>query len=334
VDRRQDGPEEIEAADPGKPLGQLALRLVAQRWVIAILLELADEPLRPHELERRLSGLSHAGLMRRLSELSRAGVVRHRRSRDTPPPAYYTLTRSGEELLTIADRAARWEEQTRVRSPRLPGAWALRVVADRRSLTILRELAVAPSGPRALGRRSAPVAHAALMRRLKELTAEGLLLRSERDGRVSYELVEHARRLAALVILAMGWERARDAGDEDPPPSDLLGMLRLIVPLAVVPETLHGVCRLRVDAAGEDEGGLWLAAGGGRLRTLDEAPAAPPPVLADAPLDAWLRTLLTGAPSSIATVADPPLLTGVLGALVTLLSARRLDSLFDLLKIA
>ena len=328
------GEQEIEASGSVAPLGHLALRLIAQRWVIAILLELADGALRPHELERRLAGLSHAGLMRRLSDLARNGVVRHKRSREIPPRAYYTLTRSGEELLTIADRAARWEEQTRLRSRTLPGAWALRVVADQRALEVMRALSLAPSGPRELGRRIAPVGHAALMRRLRSLTLDGLLIRREEKGRVLYALAPDARGLASLAILAMGWERARDAGARTPPPSDLAGMLRLIAPMTVTPAELRGACLLRVDAAGEREPSLCLVAERGSLRVLPAPSGRTPAALAHAPLDAWLRTLLAGPPSTIVTVGDPTLIAGVVGALAAPLRARRLDSLFDLIKIS
>jgi DNA-binding HxlR family transcriptional regulator len=327
-------PTQLPAGDAVAPLGQRALKLTAQRWVIAILLELADEPLRPHELERRLSGLSHAGLMRRLAELTRFGVVIHTRSRDIPPRAYYALTRSGEELLTIADRAARWEEQTRVRSNTLPGAWALRAVADHRALEAMRALAPAPCGPRELGRRIAPVAHAVLMRRLSALTLDGLVIRRERHASVLYELAPDARGLIALVILAMGWERARDGGAGARPPSDLAGMLGLMAPICGVPRELNGVCRLRIEAAGEREPEICLAAEAGSLRVLAGSSPHQPQACVRGPLDAWLRTLLTGAPTALVAAADPVLAMGVADALGEPLRTKRLDSLFDLIKIA
>jgi DNA-binding HxlR family transcriptional regulator len=315
------------------PLGHRILALISQRWVVAILLELADGPLRPHELERRLPALSHAGLMRRLRELSQSGAVRHRRSRDIPPRAHYALTRSGEELLTIVDRAARWEDQAGTLASSVPGAKALRLVADQRTLAIVGGLALEPSGPRELGRRILPTGHAALMRRLVALSREGLVVRHQRDGEVIYEPTATARGLAALAILAMGWERARDGDERDPPPSDLLGMIRLIAPLAAPPVELHGACHLSVQGANEREAGLWLLAGGGTLSVIGDAPPMRL-ALARAPLDTWLRTLLTGPPSAIVTIADPVLTAGVVGALAALLRTRRLDSLFDLLKIA
>jgi DNA-binding HxlR family transcriptional regulator len=328
------GQQEIQQGSQVDPLGHLALKLVAQRWVIAILLELADGPLRPHELERRLGGLSHGGLVRRLSELSRNGVVRHRRGREVPPRAYYTLTRAGEELLTIADRAARWEEQTRVPNQALAGASALRVIADARTREILRELAIAPSGPRELGRRIGPVGHAALMRRLSTLTHDCLLLRRKHEDRVVYELTDQARGLATLAILAMGWERARCAGADQPPPSDLTGMLRLIAPLAVAAPELRGICRLQIDTPCEREASLCVRVEQRALTVLDPVPGAAAAVRAHAPLDTWLRALLAGPPSGLVAVADPTLVAGVLDAFATLLRAQRLDSLFQLLKIA
>jgi DNA-binding HxlR family transcriptional regulator len=324
----------VPAPAPPAALGECALALLARRWTVPLLLELHDARMRPHELERRLPAISHALLMRRLAELARSGTARHDRIRGVPPRAYYTLTRAGEELLTIVERAARWEEDAGLPDAAVPGTRALRLLADARTIAILRELAVSPCGPRELGRRLPQLTHAPLVRRVCALAADGLLARVDRGGGVRYAPTEHARRLAGPLVLAMGWERARALPGTAAPPSDLLGALRLLAPLARPHGELRGTCRLCVDAPGEREGGLCLRVEQGRLAVAPLRVAGGRHALARAPLDAWLRVLLGASPAVTAAVVDPRLACAVVDSLTALLAARRLGSLYQLLKTA
>jgi DNA-binding HxlR family transcriptional regulator len=85
------------------------LRLLSERWTLAILGVLANGAARPSELERRLPGASHAVLMRRLKELQGCGAATSERSSSKPPSVHYALTQAGHELLSIAAQAAAWE---------------------------------------------------------------------------------------------------------------------------------------------------------------------------------------------------------------------------------
>ncbi len=298
-------------------LGMPTLALVSQRWTIAILRELEVAPLRPHELERRLHGLSHAGLMRRLAELVRYGAISRVRTRDIPPRAHYGLTERGARLLAIVDRAARLEERTRVRIHTVAGAWALRAVADGRSLTLLRELSDRPAGPREVGRRVTAIGrmgHAALMRRLTAMSDDGLVRRVEQGAQVLYEVPHDTRLLAALPILAMSMERERLHGD-GAPSGDLLGMLRLLAPTVALPEHLAGDCRLEVRGGRDRERVLILRARDGALAAVPESSFRPPPACASGSLAAWLTLFAAESAAVLTTRGDHELLDGVLAAL-------------------
>jgi DNA-binding HxlR family transcriptional regulator len=96
--------------------GQLevsVLRLLAEKSTVAILRELANGPLRPSEIKRRLPSVTHSALMRRLAELVERGALKRERVAGLSPRAYYSLTCAGRALLEIPDAAARWGQQTR-----------------------------------------------------------------------------------------------------------------------------------------------------------------------------------------------------------------------------
>lgn len=87
-----------------------ALRLLAQSWMVAIMRELSNGPVRPTELERRLPGIPHSIAMARLAQLRDCGAATRLRTHGTfPVHAHYTLSHTGQELLTIATEAERWD---------------------------------------------------------------------------------------------------------------------------------------------------------------------------------------------------------------------------------
>jgi len=304
-------------------LGQRPAGLIARPWAIAILLELAHAPRRPHELERRIPGLTHAALMRRLAQLTRAGVIAHRHSPVEPPRAHHVLTDSGRELLALAELAARWEARTRVRTRALPGMWALRTLADERALEVLCALSEEELDARELALSVRPIAEGALLRRLTAHTREGLLARRQAGGTTLHRPSEDARRLGALALRAMAWEVRWSRPAPARAGADLVAMLRLSAPLAAPPTDLAGVCGIRVVPASEPGCGVWLRAESGRLLTLARAPTAPAQAVGHASVSDWLHALLENRRRAVTTVGDAGLLTGVLDAISTLADAPR-----------
>lgn len=306
---------------PPGTLGVLPAGLIARPWTIAILIELADGPCRPHELERRIAGVSHAALMRRLAQLSRAGVIARGGGPRVPPRPHVILTAAGRELNVLAELAERWEARTMLRTRALPGIWALRTLADEDAWQILCALSQERLDARELACRVGPIADIALSRRLAEHVRDGLLLRRGTAAGTVYELTDDARRLVALALPAMAWELRFSRPAAERAASDLVAMLRLGAPLAHLPEELAGVCGIRVVPCGSPGCGLWLRARSGRLLTLPRPPVAPAQAEGHAAAAGWLHALLENRRRAITTVGEGALLAGVLDALSALSDA-------------
>lgn len=303
-------------------LGALPAGLIARPWTIAILIELGGGPCRPHELERRIAGVSHAELTRRLALLSHAGVISRSGGAGAPPRPHLMLTAAGRELNMLAELAERWEVRTRLRTRALPGTWALGTLADEPTWAVLRALSQKGLAASELACEVDPIARAALPRRLALHVRDGLLAQRGTGADTIYELTDDARRLAALALPAMAWELRFGRRETARAGPDLVAMLRLGASLAVLPEDLGGVCGIRVVPGASPGCGLWLGVGSGQLITLARAPLAPPAAAGHASASGWLHALLENRRRAITTVGDEPLLAGVLDALSALSAPR------------
>ncbi len=78
-------------------------RIVAGKWTLLLLRDLADGPRRFGELERSLEGISPHTLTMRLRSLEAEGIVARREERGVPPRVDYTLTDKGRDLVPIVD---------------------------------------------------------------------------------------------------------------------------------------------------------------------------------------------------------------------------------------
>ncbi len=99
-----------------------ALRLLADERARAIMRALADKPLRPTGLERRLPGFGRSATRWRLSQLLRDGILTRTNDGDQ---VHYGLTTAARQLGLIATLAARWEQewskvQSQLTAPRKP----------------------------------------------------------------------------------------------------------------------------------------------------------------------------------------------------------------------
>jgi DNA-binding HxlR family transcriptional regulator len=296
-------------------LGAVPAGLIAHTWSIAILIELADGPCRPHELERRISGIPHTALMRRLAQMVQAGVVTHHRGAGAHRRPHLILTAAGRELNVLAEHAERWEARTRLRTRALPGMWALRTIADEHAWEILRALSLEGLQAGEIARRTAPPGQAALPQRLAEHLRDGLIARRASGAGTVYELTGDARALAALSLPAMAWELRFSRPGAERAGWDLVAMLRLAAPLAAIPRDLSGVCAIRVVPDGGSGCGLWLRARGGCLTVLSRTPPAPPQAAGHASVQGWLHALLANSRRAMTTVGDDALLGGTLAAL-------------------
>jgi DNA-binding HxlR family transcriptional regulator len=312
-------------------LGVRALKLLAEESMVAVLRGLAEGALRPAELEHALPDVGHSVMMRRLRHLldcelvtceHQPGLPPHARSAGVPHEARYSLTDAGRMLLEVTAEAGRWEEiwcsQLERRGP--AGVLAVRLLADRYTREIMLLLADGSLSPADLGGRVCGLGRSALRRRLGELVLAGLLKRRGRERVLRYELTAGARHLALVALLAGRWEWQWSRPQHPAPGRDLHDLLRLLAPVARIPEPMAGICRLHLDARGAEDPDIYLAAQAGSVLALAGAPAAPPEAVGHATPEAWCDALLLRE-GPIAISGNQALLSAVIGALSAALVA-------------
>jgi len=311
-------------------LGVRALELLAEEHMVPLIRSLEAAARRPAELERCLDGISHATVSRRLRRLHDRGLVSRERQPGTPPRSClpgvphetrYGLTAAGRRLLEVADEAARWERawcaEIERRGP--AGTLAIKLSADSHMRKITLLLADGPLGSRDLDERTPGLCRSALRRRLRELVLAGLVERRRRGTVPLYELTIAARHLARVAMLAGRWEWQWSRPERPAPGNDLNDLLRMLAPVAHVPEPLAGICRLRVTGCAVDPE-IYLAAGAGGILALASAPATPPAAVGHARPEAWCDALfLRDGPITMS--GNLPLLAAVIGALSAVLTA-------------
>jgi DNA-binding HxlR family transcriptional regulator len=298
-------------------LGEATLQLLADFCTLKIVSKLSERPRRPGELDKQI-GLPHSGLMRRLRRLVDAGAVSRERRQASPPTTYYSLTEPGQELLAILELALHWERNWRPPNgwQRPSGSWALQQIANRHTHAIMMTLADGPLRPTELERRLPDLSHSGLMRRLAQLVKNATVVRlPDPDGRrlVHYRLTDEARRLGLLVMLAARWEWQWARPQDPTVTGDLAGILHIIAPLAHLPETLHGTCRLHFDGEGVPPGSsIDLFADSGRIVAAPDPDPFPPTAEGHATLQQWCESLFAGRLIGIAVSGDRELLAIVL----------------------
>jgi DNA-binding HxlR family transcriptional regulator len=105
-----------------RPSGAWALQQIADRRTHAVMMALADGPLRPTELERQLPGLGHSAVIRRLGQLVENGIVVRCPALDGRRRVHYRLTDEARRLGLLVILAARWEWQwARPQDPTVTG---------------------------------------------------------------------------------------------------------------------------------------------------------------------------------------------------------------------
>jgi DNA-binding HxlR family transcriptional regulator len=96
---------------------QHAVGVVAAKWSVAILSELAGGTHRFNELLRQIDGVSRRMLAATLRRLERDGLVERRVYADVPARVEYDLSPAGEELYAALAPLAGWGLEHRL--PRL-----------------------------------------------------------------------------------------------------------------------------------------------------------------------------------------------------------------------
>ena len=102
--------EARQADDALAALGR-ALRVVGDRWSLAVVAALLDGPLRYGELQERLGSVAPNVLARRLKQLEEEGLLAARPYSERPPRHEYGLTEAGRDLAAAARVLTDWGAQ-------------------------------------------------------------------------------------------------------------------------------------------------------------------------------------------------------------------------------
>lgn len=87
---------------------QNILALIGSKWSMLILCSLRNNPMRTHELKRRLQGVSAKMLTQTLRELERHGIVHRKDFGEVPPRVEYRLTALGVSLSALVISIEEW----------------------------------------------------------------------------------------------------------------------------------------------------------------------------------------------------------------------------------
>jgi DNA-binding HxlR family transcriptional regulator len=109
------------------------LDLIANKWAVPILLELAGSlraPVRFSELARAIPLITQKELTKQLRALEAAGLVERKVHPVVPPKVEYRLTARGASLKVVLDGLASWAAEHTLDIARSRAAYARRPAAD------------------------------------------------------------------------------------------------------------------------------------------------------------------------------------------------------------
>ncbi len=86
------------------------LDLIADKWTVLIIRQLAGGTMRFAQLRRAIGGISQKVLTNTLRELERDGILTRRVYASVPPKVEYTLTDLGHSLDSLVEGVCNWAE--------------------------------------------------------------------------------------------------------------------------------------------------------------------------------------------------------------------------------
>jgi DNA-binding HxlR family transcriptional regulator len=100
-------PNVFSAACPSRRV----LAVLAEKWTLLIVTQLAKGPMRTAEIRRSVDGVSEKMLIQTLRKLEGFGLVSRRSYPEVPPRVEYRLTALGRSLARLARLFGRWVER-------------------------------------------------------------------------------------------------------------------------------------------------------------------------------------------------------------------------------
>ena len=87
------------------------LAVLAEKWTLLVVSQLANGPMRTAEIRRSVDGVSEKMLIQTLRKLEAFGLVSRRSYPEVPPRVEYRLTPLGRSLARLTGLFGRWVER-------------------------------------------------------------------------------------------------------------------------------------------------------------------------------------------------------------------------------
>jgi DNA-binding HxlR family transcriptional regulator len=87
------------------------LAVLAEKWTLLVVSQLANGPMRTAEIRRAVDGVSEKMLIQTLRKLEAFGLVSRRSYPEVPPRVEYRLTPLGRSLARLTGLFGRWVER-------------------------------------------------------------------------------------------------------------------------------------------------------------------------------------------------------------------------------
>jgi DNA-binding HxlR family transcriptional regulator len=95
---------------------RIALDSISAKWTVLVILQLAEKAKRFGALKRGIVGISQKALTETLKDLEKNGAVDRKVYPTNPPQVEYSLTNSGQTLLTLINWVREWAENNVVKT--------------------------------------------------------------------------------------------------------------------------------------------------------------------------------------------------------------------------
>lgn len=309
--------------------GTQALSLLAAPLNTNILQALGKEPTPLPDLRRAVGYPPVTTLRSYLRALTELGAIERRREEDFPGSISYTITKSGERLLKVADLLQRWLDTAPgggLELGNMAAKGAIKALADGWDVGLVRALAARPLALTELDRLIPSVTYPALERRLTAMRQVGLLEPCpERNGRgAPYQVTPWLRYAVTPLSGAMSWEhqclREEVAALG---PLDVEATLLLAMPLLAPTVDASGTCRVAVEFRRGSEhefAGVMVTFAEGEIRTCVTRLEGRPDAWVSGSAVSWFRWLSEGDGQGMEIGGDGalarPFEDGIRGALL------------------
>lgn len=285
--------------------GGQALALLAAPLNVEILRALEDEPRNLLDLRQAVGSPPQSTMRVYTRTLAELGVLERRRRNEFPATAEYSLTRSGQGLIAVADILEEWLQaapQGQLTIGSVAAKSATKALVGGWSANLVRALAAQPLTLTELNILIPKISYPSLERRLGAMRLASLIEAQPSDGRgVPYRATEWLHRAVLPITAAVAWEQrylqepgAKIGG------IDAEAAFLLAIPLISLGSDVTGRCRLSVEVRGAAEpvfAGVLVGIEAGEVASCTARLKGSVDASASGTPSAWIRHV-SGAPKS------------------------------------